>query len=139
MERVFDLIFLTFSTAVLLSCNSVNSMYIATFMQPIKDSENLDVNTKITIPDQSLSVREILQRFTRGTIDIPDIETGYDDDIDSGLNDFEDFVDANDTIGSANRYIMNEKLKNEGAGAKEDDGTQRSEVKEDSVAEGSEL
>lgn len=73
-------------------------MNIATFFQPIKDSEQLDVNTTITVPDQSLSVREILTRFSRGQISIPDIETGEDDDIDSSIDSYEDFVDAKGAI-----------------------------------------
>lgn len=80
-------------------------MNIATFFQPIKDSEQLDVNTTITVPDQSLSVREILTRFSRGQITIPDIETGADDDIDSPVDSYEDFVDAQDAINNATDSI----------------------------------
>lgn len=49
-----------------------------------------------TIPDQSLSVRDILMRFTRGEISIPPPETGDSDDIDDDHDQFDDLVDAFD-------------------------------------------
>lgn len=50
-----------------------------------------------TIPDQSLSVRDILMRFTRGQMDLPPIEQGDDEDIDYQGDDFDDLVDAQDS------------------------------------------
>lgn len=47
-----------------------------------------------TIPDQSLSVRDILYRFTRGSMSIPPIEQGDDEDIDSPDTSFDDLSDA---------------------------------------------
>lgn len=48
-----------------------------------------------TVPDQALTVREILMRFTRGQMELPPVETGDDDDIDDySSNEFEDLVDA---------------------------------------------
>ncbi|UPW41453.1 hypothetical protein [Dipodfec virus UA23Rod_1363] len=46
-----------------------------------------------TIPDQALTVRDIISRFTRGQIDIPPIETGESDDIDDAVS-YDDIVDA---------------------------------------------
>ncbi len=36
-----------------------------------------------TIPDQSLSVRDIIHRYTRGQIEIPPVDQGEDQDIES--------------------------------------------------------
>lgn len=46
-----------------------------------------------TIPDQALTVRDILTRFTRGQISIPPIEEGDSDDIESSVS-YGDLVDA---------------------------------------------
>lgn len=86
-------------------------MRIATFFQPVKDCENLDLQTIITIPDQSLSVRDILHRFTRGQIELPPIDVGEDDSIDASLADFDDLTDAMDSIESAN-FSMRESIEN---------------------------
>lgn len=103
-------------------------MRIATFFQPVKDSENLDLKTVITVPDQSLSVRDILMRFTRGQMELPDIDTGPDDDIDSDVNDFEDYVDALDSIDSAKRSMQFESIKNAGNNEDPKEETKQSEV-----------
>lgn len=106
MEKAYKIILLSiFCILVFVTCNSVNYMRIATFFQPVRDNEKADVTTNFTIPDQSLSVRDILQRFTRGQITIPPIEEGDDDDIDSITNDFDDIVDAYDTIIDAGQNI----------------------------------
>lgn len=47
-----------------------------------------------TIPDQSLSVRDIIHRYTRGQIDIPPIDQGEDQDIEDSDMDFDSFDDA---------------------------------------------
>lgn len=60
-----------------------------------------------TIPDQSLSVKDILLRFTRGTIQLPPIETGEDDDIDSLGESFDDLTDAEYAL-SAGQEIIND-------------------------------
>ncbi|UPW41379.1 hypothetical protein [Dipodfec virus UA06Rod_20] len=49
--------------------------------------------TSETIPDQALTVRDIITRFTRGQIEIPPFETGDPDDIDDAV-DYGDIVDA---------------------------------------------
>ena len=56
----------------------------------------------VTIPDQSLSVRDILNNFTRGSLSIPPVDTSSDDDILSD-DSFDDLVDAFDSMetGSA--------------------------------------
>ncbi|UPW41764.1 hypothetical protein [Peromfec virus RodF7_14] len=65
------------------------------FNQRLSDFEQLD-SESLTIPDMSLSVREILQRFTRGQMEVPDIETGEDEDFEdyNGFDDLSDAVDA---------------------------------------------
>ena len=58
-----------------------------------------------TVPDQSLTVREIISRFTRGQMVIPPIDTGDDDDIDSPLADFEDPTDALEAMEYGNELL----------------------------------
>lgn len=52
----------------------------------------------MTVPDMSLSVKEILQRFRRGTIDIESLKRTYfdgtDDIDDDSLDGIEDMVDV---------------------------------------------
>lgn len=50
----------------------------------------------VTIPDQSLSVREILTRFTRSGLELPSIESGEDDDINESL--VSDFFEAQQVL-----------------------------------------
>lgn len=57
------------------------------------DSEWNDGKSEV-IPDMSLSVRDILTRFTRGQMELPPIETGDDETFDSPDVEFEDMVDA---------------------------------------------
>lgn len=65
------------------------------FNPPVSDFEVTSPEV-LTIPDQSLSVRDILHRFVRGQMDIPSIEQGDDDDIY-----FDDsFDDLSDAFGS---------------------------------------
>lgn len=47
-----------------------------------------------TIPDQSLSVRDIIHRYTRGQIEVPPIDQGEDQDIEDSDMDFDSFDDA---------------------------------------------
>lgn len=47
-----------------------------------------------TIPDQSLSVRDIIHRYTRGQIEIPSVDQGEDQDIEDSDMDFDSFDDA---------------------------------------------
>lgn len=82
-------------------------MKIRDFRDRVKDSEPLDFTTKVTIPDLSLSVRDILLRFTSGTMSPPDIEYGDDEDIDGFDNTFDDLVDAFDAVNSG-KSILND-------------------------------
>lgn len=103
-------------------------MRIATFFQPVKDSENLDIETTITVPDQSLSVRDILQRFTRGQIVLPQLDTGVDDDIDDDVLQFDDVVEAMDSIEYVKNTLKNKNLKNNVATEPDPKETEQSEV-----------
>lgn len=60
--------------------------------------ETLD-QTVITVPNMSLSVKDIINRFSRGTLDLRDIERSgyYDDDADlddDTLDEIDDIVDV---------------------------------------------
>ncbi len=68
-------------------------------LHPDNDVEYVDPVSE-TIPDQSLSVREILTRYKRGDLSLSSLETGDDDDIDSD-DDFDDLVDASDALAGA--------------------------------------
>lgn len=73
-------------------------MYVRTFYNHVPmPPEHIEGQSQ-TIPDQSLSVREIIDRYRLGRIDTLPVETGDDDDIDSYGDDFEDLVDANDAF-----------------------------------------
>lgn len=50
-----------------------------------------------TIPDQALTVRDIITRFSRGQMELPPLETGESDDIDSS-DTFDDMVDASEAF-----------------------------------------
>lgn len=58
----------------------------------------------VTIPDQSLSVRDILNNFTRGSLSIPPVDTSSDDDILSD-DSFDDLVDAFDSMESGSALL----------------------------------
>lgn len=64
-----------------------------------------------TIPDQALTVRQILTNFTRSGIPLPDYETGDPDDIDCDTS-FGDIVDASESFERAaslyNDIIVNQ-------------------------------
>lgn len=67
------------------------------------DHEHLSKEV-VTIPDQSLSVRDILNNFTRGSLSIPPVDTSEDDDI--LLDDsFDDLVDAFDCMESGSSLV----------------------------------
>lgn len=73
-------------------------MYVRTFYNHIPMPPEHIAGQSQTIPDQSLSVREIIDRYRLGRIDQLPVDTGDDDDIDSYGDDFEDLVDANDAF-----------------------------------------
>lgn len=56
-----------------------------------------------TIPDQSLSVRDILLRFTRGQMVVPPVETGDDSDIDE--IDYDDMISAQEQVNYGREVI----------------------------------
>lgn len=56
-------------------------------------AEELDPED-LTIPDQSLTVREILENFSRGSLLPPPIETGDDEDFDDYERSYDDLADA---------------------------------------------
>lgn len=68
------------------------------FNPPVSDFE-VTSDEVLTVPDQSLSVRDILHRFTRGQMDVPPIEQGDDDDIYSD-DSFDDLSDAFGSVSS---------------------------------------
>ncbi|UPW41590.1 hypothetical protein [Peromfec virus RodF8_47] len=61
---------------------------------------DVEVLTSIddTIPDQSLSVREILQRYAVSGQPLPPVDSGEDDDIDAPDETFGDLVDAQNAV-----------------------------------------
>lgn len=73
-------------------------MRVANFFNPVEDVETLDLSTKVTVPDLSLSVRDILNQYHAGSLELSPIEYGDDEDIDEVLNDFDDFVDAQNAL-----------------------------------------
>lgn len=69
-------------------------MFVRSFW--ISEAVDAEVITdkSMTIPDQSLSVRDIIMRYRRGDMQLSPIETGDDDNIDGDDYEFEDMVDA---------------------------------------------
>lgn len=100
-------------------------MLIHSFFDPQKDHEKVDTDTVITVPDQSLSVRDILTRFSRGQMEIPPIDYGDDDDINAEVSDFVDIVDAHNTIMDSNNNLS--RMQSE-AQAKAEASAKRSEA-----------
>lgn len=68
-----------------------------------RDTEVLD-SVSLTVPDQSLSVRDIITRFTRGQITIPPVEQGDSESLDDA-HEFSDFVDIADAISDGNSAL----------------------------------
>lgn len=75
-------------------------MKVRRFYSPAEPDYEILNGPSETIPDQSLSVRDILHRFTRGQMVIPPIETGDDEDFDSPdpPQTFDDLVDAQEFL-----------------------------------------
>lgn len=90
----------------------VNTIYNARDFQPEKLTED-----SITVPDMALSVRDIIERFTRGNLEIPPVEYGEDEDIDAPMDSIEDLVDAQNIINDINykvaKKVRENKAKNE--------------------------
>ncbi|WGL31349.1 hypothetical protein [Dipodfec virus UOA04_Rod_967] len=60
----------------------------------IKDDAEFLFGESQTVPDQALTVRDIITRFRCGSISIPPVEEGDPDDIDSPDMRYDDIVDA---------------------------------------------
>lgn len=72
-------------------------MKVYSFYNPPSHDFEPVVHKSETIPDQSLSVRDILLRFTRGSMPIPSIDSGDDDDI-NRPDDVSDMIEAQDQV-----------------------------------------
>lgn len=83
-------------------------MIVRTFFNPPVSDYEYNSGEVVTIPDQSLSVREIIRRFTRDNIPFPDYEEGEDDDIDG--DDFLDEIDAFDALRESTEYLNSQKV-----------------------------
>lgn len=90
-------------------------MKVVGFQNPANDGELLDMDTVHTIPDLSLSVRDILERFTRGQMELPSMDEGEDEDIDAPDFNFDDPVDALDALQNGlnvqNRVLNHQSIK----------------------------
>lgn len=80
-------------------------MKFLSIWQPFKVKGEVNYDKSIAVPDQSLSVRQIIERSLRGTIDLNSLyRQGLEDDINPDIDDmspdFEDLVD----IDNAKRY-----------------------------------
>lgn len=77
--------------------------------------EVLDPHSE-TIPDQALTVRDIITRFTRGQMELPPLETGEPDGIDDAES-YDDIVDASEAFergASVYQDIINSKQSQDG-------------------------
>jgi hypothetical protein len=74
------------------------------------EEQQYEVNKQksLTIPDQALSIKEILNRFARG-LDIEGFKPIYDDDI----NDNDDYLPDPRTLDLAEREELKEQFQNE--------------------------
>lgn len=69
-----------------------------------READEIDKFSK-TVPDQALTVREIISRFTRGTMELPDYEVGEDDTFDTDIHEYDDLVDAQNDLDNSNAYL----------------------------------
>lgn len=74
------------------------------------DSESVSSDS-VTVPDQSLSVRDILTRFRKGMLDVPPVISGPDADINDPVDRFDDLVDASQAIKSGINEIKKMSVK----------------------------
>lgn len=85
------------------------------------DCESLDPKS-MTIPDQSLSVRDILNRYTLGQMELPPIDVGDDEDFDTPvMSDFDDLVDAHDLSSQIPDFIDTLRKSSESSPASSDE------------------
>lgn len=59
-----------------------------------------------TVPDQSLTVREIISRFTRGQMELGYVDSGDDESLDSDDLRFEDLADASEIVSRGSFLIQ---------------------------------
>lgn len=85
------------------------SMKILSFYSDkVSDYDNNSVSLPSeTIPDQSLSVQDILMRYARGDISLSSRLDGDDDDIDLPSG-YDDIVDASEDFESSMRNVMSD-------------------------------
>lgn len=76
----------------------------------------------MTVPDQSLTVRDIITRFTRGQIAIPPVETGESETFDDAHS-FDDMVDVADAIRVGNETLS--RIQNNGTTIQNNDTQNR--------------
>lgn len=80
-------------------------MKILGFFNHVHDYDVVSSETE-TIPDQSLSVREILTRYTRDGMSLPQSPWPDESDIDSaGHDDFDDITDAAASLARGNALV----------------------------------
>lgn len=78
------------------------------YSDKVSDFDNNSVTLPSeTIPDQSLSVQDILLRYARGDISLASRLDGDDDDIDAPSG-YDDMVDAVDDYESSMRNVMSD-------------------------------
>lgn len=84
-------------------------MIVYSFWASKPDDFEFSSGDSMTIPDQSLTVRDILLRYVRGQMTLPsDPDTSDDDDIDDYSRDsFDDFVDALDDFETGSLIVDN--------------------------------
>lgn len=106
------------------------------FFNPKQNDYEISSQEDLTIPDQALTVEDIINNFSRGGMSIPPVEKGNDEDIDSDDFDFDDIVDAQesligslDNIQSRKKKVSGESLKADGFKGK--DEAERSESEDE--------
>lgn len=62
----------------------------------------------MTVPDQSLSVRDILLSYSRGQTSLPPIETGDDESLDDDVYNYDDLVDAHNALLSSQMNLSSQ-------------------------------
>lgn len=81
---------------------------LSLWSNPPEEDKGVELDsTVITVPNMSLSVKQILDRFTRGTVSIDDlVRRGYYDDENVDLDDdsFDDVDDLSDLQTIKNNY-----------------------------------
>lgn len=116
-------------------------MKFRTIVDYIPDPGQGDFSVSMTVPDQSLSVREILDRFTRNTLDMSIVKKGHftdenDLDLDDPLLDRNfDLADASSMLADSDVILRSKKavkrdtvIQQSAVDSPEEEETERSEV-----------